>query len=137
MHNIVKEYTNINEIINNKVINQLRLINKAVLINGYLNIDVNMKNYAGMVLSAINNLGNRYGLTNKCPGGSYIIEHTSANPPAKPMHIGHGRNAVLGDSLARLLRFCGASVRFISTLMIAEIKCHMLVLAITWLRTWY
>lgn len=111
MHNIVKEYTNINEIINNKVINQLRLINKAVLINGYLNIDVNMKNYAGMVLSAINNLGNRYGLTNKCPGGSYIIEHTSANPPAKPMHIGHGRNAVLGDSLARLLRFCGASVR--------------------------
>ncbi|WP_367834185.1 arginine--tRNA ligase [Vulcanisaeta sp. JCM 16159] len=110
MHNIVKEYSNINEIINNKVMNQLRLINKAVLVNGYLNIDVNMKNYTGMVLSAINNLGNRYGLTNKCPGGSYVIEHTSANP-AKPMHIGHGRNAVLGDSLARLLRFCGASVR--------------------------
>lgn len=44
------------------------------------------------------------------PNGSYIIEHTSANP-AKPMHIGHGRNAVLGDSLARLLRFCGASVK--------------------------
>jgi arginyl-tRNA synthetase len=27
-----------------------------------------------------------------------------------PLHIGHGRNAILGDSLVRLLRFCGNEV---------------------------
>ncbi len=110
MHGIIREHGNIDEIINSKIIHQLKLINKATLVNGYLNIDINIKSYAGMVLSSITNLGDKYGLSNKCPTGSYIIEHTSANP-AKPMHIGHGRNAVLGDSLARLLRFCGASVK--------------------------
>ncbi len=110
MHNVVREYGNLEEIINSKIIPKLRLINKAVLINGYLNIDINIRDYANIVLSTINSLSDKYGISEKCPSSSYIIEHTSANP-AKPMHIGHGRNAVLGDSLARLLRFCGASVR--------------------------
>ncbi|GAB6943995.1 arginine--tRNA ligase [Vulcanisaeta sp. JCM 14467] len=110
MHSIVREHKNIDEIVSNRITPQLRLINKAILVNGYLNIDINTKNYANIVLSSINNLGDKYGISDKCPTGNYIIEHTSANP-AKPMHIGHGRNAVLGDSLARLLRFCGASVR--------------------------
>ncbi len=110
MHNVIRTHGNIGEIISNKVIPQLKLINKAILVNGYLNIDIDIRNYANIVLSSINNLGNKYGLSDECPRGNYIIEHTSANP-AKPMHIGHGRNAVLGDSLARLLRFCGSSVR--------------------------
>jgi arginyl-tRNA synthetase len=38
-----------------------------------------------------------------------IIEHTNINPN-KAAHIGHLRNAVLGDTLARCLRFKGESV---------------------------
>ncbi len=34
------------------------------------------------------------------------IEYVSANPTG-PLHIGHGRGAALGDSLARILRFAG------------------------------
>ena len=37
------------------------------------------------------------------------IEFVSANPTG-PLHIGHARGAAVGDSLARLLRFCGYSV---------------------------
>jgi len=33
-----------------------------------------------------------------------IIEHTSTNPN-KPLHMGHLRNAILGDTLARIFRF--------------------------------
>ena len=33
-----------------------------------------------------------------------IIEHTSTNPN-KPLHMGHLRNAILGDSLARIMAF--------------------------------
>jgi len=38
-----------------------------------------------------------------------LVEHTSINPN-KAAHIGHFRNAVLGDTLARLLRFRGYAV---------------------------
>ncbi|MGL4676889.1 MAG: arginine--tRNA ligase [Brevinema sp.] len=38
-----------------------------------------------------------------------LLEYISANPTG-PLHIGHGRWAVVGDSLARLLKFSGADV---------------------------
>jgi len=38
-----------------------------------------------------------------------ILEHTSANPNG-PLHIGHIRNAIIGDSLARVLRSAGFQV---------------------------
>lgn len=38
-----------------------------------------------------------------------IVEHTSINPN-KAAHIGHLRNAAIGDTLVRLLRFLGAPV---------------------------
>jgi arginyl-tRNA synthetase len=42
-------------------------------------------------------------------GGKIIVEHTNINPN-KAAHIGHLRNAVLGDSLARALRLLGHPV---------------------------
>jgi arginyl-tRNA synthetase len=41
--------------------------------------------------------------------GKILVEHTSINPN-KAAHIGHLRNAILGDTFARLLRFRGADV---------------------------
>ncbi len=41
--------------------------------------------------------------------GKTIVEHTAINPN-KAAHIGHLRNAALGDSLVRLLRFQGRPV---------------------------
>ncbi len=42
-------------------------------------------------------------------GHRVILEHTNINPN-KAAHIGHLRNAILGDSLARCLRFLGETV---------------------------
>ena len=42
-------------------------------------------------------------------GGKIIVEHTSVNPN-KAAHIGHLRNAVLGDTTVRLLRAAGEEV---------------------------
>lgn len=39
-----------------------------------------------------------------------LIEYVSANPTG-PLHIGHGRGAALGDSLARIMRFAGFDVQ--------------------------
>ena len=41
--------------------------------------------------------------------GKRIVEHTNINPN-KAAHIGHLRNAVLGDTLVRCLRFLGETV---------------------------
>jgi arginyl-tRNA synthetase len=41
--------------------------------------------------------------------GKTIVEHTAINPN-KAAHIGHLRNAALGDTLVRLLRFAGRPV---------------------------
>ena len=41
--------------------------------------------------------------------GKVLVEHTSINPN-KAAHIGHLRNAILGDTFVRLLRFAGRDV---------------------------
>jgi arginyl-tRNA synthetase len=38
-----------------------------------------------------------------------IVEHTSANPNG-PLHVGRARNPILGDTIARILRFGGFDV---------------------------
>ena len=43
------------------------------------------------------------------PDGKAIVEHTAINPN-KAAHIGHLRNAALGDAFGRLLRFLGREV---------------------------
>ncbi|MVN87194.1 arginine--tRNA ligase [Deinococcus sp. HMF7620] len=42
-------------------------------------------------------------------GGKVVIEHTSVNPN-KELHVGHLRNVVLGDSMARIFRAAGFTV---------------------------
>lgn len=43
------------------------------------------------------------------PAGKILVEHSSINPN-KAAHIGHLRNAILGDTFVRLLRFVGREV---------------------------
>ena len=45
----------------------------------------------------------------RAPSSKVIVEHTNINPN-KAAHIGHLRNAVLGDTLVRCLRFLGHEV---------------------------
>jgi arginyl-tRNA synthetase len=43
------------------------------------------------------------------PSGKILVEHSSINPN-KAAHIGHLRNAILGDTFVRLLKFAGREV---------------------------
>jgi arginyl-tRNA synthetase len=47
--------------------------------------------------------------TAEVPPGKVLVEHSSINPN-KAAHIGHLRNAILGDTFVRLLRFAGREV---------------------------
>jgi len=48
-------------------------------------------------------------LPENIPSGKILVEHTSINPN-KAAHIGHLRNAILGDTFVRLLHFAGREV---------------------------
>lgn len=53
--------------------------------------------------------GDRFGAVDVGQNRKVQVEFVSANPTG-PLHIGHGRGAALGDSLARILRFMGHDV---------------------------
>jgi arginyl-tRNA synthetase len=53
---------------------------------------------------------NAYGRSSSGNGVTAGVEFVSANPTG-PLHVGHGRNAVLGDCLARLLDATGWKVK--------------------------
>lgn len=53
--------------------------------------------------------GKKYGQLRTNSGKHIQVEFVSANPTG-PLTVGHGRNAVLGDTLARLLEHTGAKV---------------------------
>lgn len=61
------------------------------------------------ILRRIHHRKNMYGCFESVGGPRILIEFVSANPTG-PLHVGHGRGAAVGDSLARLLRTRGYSV---------------------------
>jgi arginyl-tRNA synthetase len=69
---------------------------------GYLNVKIDRAGMAA-VLAADQKL-----LADVSPG-KVLVEHTSINPN-KAAHIGHLRNAILGDTFVRLLRYAGREV---------------------------
>ena len=69
---------------------------------GYLNIKID-RGFLAAQLAA------DFKPHSEIPGGKILVEHTSINPN-KAAHIGHLRNAILGDTFVRLLRYAGAEV---------------------------
>jgi arginyl-tRNA synthetase len=51
----------------------------------------------------------RLGVEPVSPARTYVVDFSSPNV-AKPMHVGHLRSTIIGDALARLLRFLGHRV---------------------------
>lgn len=75
---------------------------------GFINIFIN---HEGMfkVLKKIEDQGDDFGTTHIGDGIRVQVEFVSANPTG-PLHIGHGRGAVFGDTLARILTAAGFKV---------------------------
>ena len=75
---------------------------------GFLNFRLGDKWYAD-VLSAVDAEKESYGRSEGLRGKKYMVEFVSANPTG-PMHMGNARGGVLGDTLASVLDWNGATV---------------------------
>ncbi|MEW9491574.1 MAG: arginine--tRNA ligase [Candidatus Aramenus sulfurataquae] len=69
----------------------------------FINVELDEVSVFNDVFSS---LSEDYGLEKVDKPKRIVVEHTSANP-IHPLHIGHLRNAILGDTLVRLLRARG------------------------------
>jgi arginyl-tRNA synthetase len=70
--------------------------------NGYINVRLDRGAYGYRVLRGM-------GEALEASPGKIIVEHTNINPN-KAAHIGHLRNAILGDTFVRMLRAGGRNV---------------------------
>ncbi|HUA20206.1 MAG TPA: arginine--tRNA ligase [Bryobacteraceae bacterium] len=70
--------------------------------NGYINVRLDRGEYGAGILQG-------KGEAREAIAGKIIVEHTNINPN-KAAHIGHLRNAVLGDTFVRMLRASGRTV---------------------------
>lgn len=77
------------------------------VVNGYINFNASYE-FLEDVVNTILDEDEDYGSMTE--QGNVLIEHTSANPDG-PLHIGHIRNSVIGDTLARIFRKAGLNVK--------------------------
>ncbi len=75
---------------------------------GYVNFKLTME-WLQRLVAEVAPRGHGYGATDVGHGQRIQVEFGSINPTG-PMHIGHGRGVVLGDSMSRLLEFTGHGV---------------------------
>lgn len=76
---------------------------------GFINFFLNSSAWLP-ALHSIHEKGEQYGACNIGNNEKIQIEFVSSNPTG-PLHVGHGRGAAVGDSVAGILSFCGYDVQ--------------------------
>lgn len=81
-------------------------ITEIKIVGGYLNFYINKLILIENVLKEIDEKKEKYGSSNIGNGKNIIVEYSSPNI-AKPFHIGHLRNTIIGSSLYKTYKFLG------------------------------
>jgi len=76
---------------------------------GYVNFKLTSE-WLQRLVAEVASRGHGYGATDLGRGERLQVEFGSINPTG-PLHIGHGRGVILGDSMSRLLEFTGHRVQ--------------------------
>tara|TARA_Y200000002_G_scaffold73650_1_gene57712 strand:+ start:19165 stop:20871 length:1707 start_codon:yes stop_codon:yes gene_type:complete len=96
----------------NEISTQLKLINEFDRVEiagpGFLNFFLKHEVLTAFIQKILNNNESLYREYNEIPQSVYM-EFVSANPTG-PLHVGHGRSAVIGSALARILKKSNYSV---------------------------
>jgi arginyl-tRNA synthetase len=95
-------------LLQNKLASQPDIAKVDIAGPGFLNLTFTPGFWHGLVATIITE-GGRYGQSGMGKNAKINVEYVSANPTG-PMHVGHCRGAVFGDTLANLLAFAGFDV---------------------------
>ncbi|MCD6222636.1 MAG: arginine--tRNA ligase [Thermoplasmata archaeon] len=83
-------------------------IERIEAVKGYVNFFIDSKKLANETIKSILKMKDKFG-SYESNGIKIIVEHTSANPNG-PLHVGRARNPIIGDTIARILKFGGYDV---------------------------
>ena len=108
--NLKKSPMNIGKIIIDRINNNsIKYISNISLTNpGFINFKIHNQFFQSQITTIIEK-GEKYGRGEKGIGQTANVEFVSANPTG-PLNVGHGRNAVLGDTISSLLEWQGFKV---------------------------
>lgn len=93
----------LNTIIDKEIIKEIKIEGP-----GFINFFFTPK-YIAKIISVVFDQKETFGRSNKYNGKKAMVEFVSANPTG-PLTIGHGRNAVVGDTFANMLEAVGYDV---------------------------
>ena len=79
--------------------------------SGYLNFFANMNKLNELVIKS--SIKDDFGFVDIGKKSRIVVEHTSVNPN-KALHIGHVRNIIIGDTLARILEKANFDVKILN-----------------------
>ncbi|ACH93532.1 arginine--tRNA ligase [Borrelia duttonii] len=96
-------------VITQEIIKQIGNEYKTKSMGPYLNIKFNRKEYIQNTIKKVNKEKENYGANNSLQNKKTIIEFSSPNTN-KPLHVGHLRNDIIGESLSRILKASGSKV---------------------------
>jgi arginyl-tRNA synthetase len=85
------------------------LIERVEVKGPYINLFLSRGHLAELTVRTVALKGGDFGGTQEYTGKQALIESPAVNP-SKPWHIGHARNAVLGDTLGNILESVGYEV---------------------------
>lgn len=98
-------------IIANDVLDKLKVNNIfskiEIVAPGFINIDINDK-FLICYVNKMNNVDN-YGVSSVSEIKKIVVDYGGANV-AKPLHVGHLRPAIIGESVKRIAKFLGHNV---------------------------
>ena len=89
-----------------KLVEKQPLIKDVQTKGPYINIFIERGKLAEMTIQSVLNSGDDYGTSDEFNGKRALVEYPAVNP-SKPWHIGHARNAILGDTLCNILDWVG------------------------------
>jgi arginyl-tRNA synthetase len=75
----------------------------------YVNFFIDWSKISQNILEEVLGKKENYGRRRR-GGRKILVEHTSANPDG-PLHLGHFRNTIIGDCLAKIMEFSGDDVQ--------------------------
>lgn len=81
-------------------------IEKIEIVSGYLNFFINKTSLIQTVLKELEEKQDNFGANNSGNGKNIIVEYSSPNI-AKPFHIGHLRNTIIGAALYNIYIYLG------------------------------
>jgi arginyl-tRNA synthetase len=82
------------------------IVEKAEAAGGYLNFFVNKTEYIKQLVEEVLEQGEKFGSSNVGEGKNVIVEFSSVNV-AKPFHVGHLLNTMLGSALEKVYKHSG------------------------------